>query len=281
LYDTLIIIIIITTACMASNQRSSTVVHALETILACRDNGDYFRMFDLEYPSVDALDRPVWNVTSEEIARAYRKASILVHPDKITTSLVQAGIDKGERHDVLCSQARDAFDALRQGRVALEDPDSLERVLKSWVDKVAKQEKEKEVARLGTVEERVEYMSHELSEKKRLREEEYLSMNEEIRLQMMEQRKRGLMKKKRHEERLQRDTNRISQEEEKDTKDCWSDGIPPENTMTVMNDEEGREGTVMQHHDTKDHDDNEEARMRRRKNQKRRRQTHKTKTDID
>jgi hypothetical protein len=106
-------------------------------------------------------------------------------------------------------------------------------------------------------------------------------MNEEIRLQMMEQRKRGLMKKKRHEERLQRDANRISKEEEEDTKDCWSDGIPPENTMTVMDDHEGREDTVRQHYDTKDHDDNEEARMRRRKNQKRRRQTHKTKTDID
>lgn len=179
-------------------------VRAIERILACRDTADYFGMLELERPSVDALGRPTWNVPPETIARAYRKASILVHPDKIATSLVQAGIERGAEHDRLCGQAREAFDALRQGRVALEDPGSLEQLLKASVAR-AKEDREREACGLATVEERVLHMSKELSEKKRLREEEYTSMNEEIRNQMIEKRKNLLMKKKRHEERLQRD----------------------------------------------------------------------------
>ena len=62
---------------------------------------------------MDALGQPTWAVTPAEVSRAYRKLSILVHPDK----------NPGE-------EARAAFEALNEAHRALKDPGKL---VGSWL----------------------------------------------------------------------------------------------------------------------------------------------------
>lgn len=252
---------------------------AIQKILACRDAQDYFGMLDLERPSIDALDRPVWNVSSDEIARAYRKATILVHPDKIEAALVTK-LDSNEAsfedENELRQQARDAFDALRQGRTILDDPDSLERVLKASVEK-SKKEKEVTASGLATLEQRVSYMSDTLNEKKRLREKDYEYMNQEIMHQMLERRNKGVLKKKWKE---RRDSSHWSaghgessvppEEDDNDASAKYTDHhgtTPYESSKThdaaTKTQELGQDIHV-------DLDDEEGARQRRKRNQRRR-----------
>ena len=64
----------------------------------------------LPEPEADELGQPVWNVTSAEVSRAYRKMSVLVHPDK------NSGAD-----------AQQAFEALNQAHRKLRDRGELVR----------------------------------------------------------------------------------------------------------------------------------------------------------
>jgi hypothetical protein len=57
---------------------------------------------------VDALGRPCWEVTPAQVSKAYRKLSVLVHPDK----------NPGE-------EAREAFEALNEAHRLLKDPGQL------------------------------------------------------------------------------------------------------------------------------------------------------------
>jgi curved DNA-binding protein CbpA len=59
---------------------------------------------------VDALGRPSWDVTGAEVSKAYRRLSILVHPDK------NPGDD-----------ARQAFEALNEAHRLLKDANKLVR----------------------------------------------------------------------------------------------------------------------------------------------------------
>ena len=67
-------------------------------------------MLELPLPEVDALGRPAWGLTPLEVSKAYRKLSILVHPDK----------NPGD-------EARQAFEALNLAHRALKDPGTLVR----------------------------------------------------------------------------------------------------------------------------------------------------------
>lgn len=66
------------------------------------------RLLQLPHPTADALGRPVWACTNSDISKAYRKISVLVHPDK----------NPGE-------DARQAFEVLNQAHRILKDPDKL------------------------------------------------------------------------------------------------------------------------------------------------------------
>lgn len=61
-------------------------------------------MLELPLPEVDELDRPVWRCSPEDVSRAYRRLSVLVHPDK----------NPGE-------DARTAFEALSHAQRILKD----------------------------------------------------------------------------------------------------------------------------------------------------------------
>lgn len=61
-------------------------------------------------PEADELGRVVWGSTPADVSRAYRRLSLLVHPDK------NPGID-----------AQTAFEALKQSHKLLKDPGELVR----------------------------------------------------------------------------------------------------------------------------------------------------------
>ena len=66
------------------------------------------RLLELPPPEVDALGRPAWPVSGGEVSKAYRKLSVLVHPDK----------NPGE-------EARQAFEALNEAHRVLKDQNKL------------------------------------------------------------------------------------------------------------------------------------------------------------
>lgn len=68
------------------------------------------RLLELPPPEVDALGRPTWPITPAQVSKAYRRLSILVHPDKNPSEA-----------------ARTAFEALNEAHRALKDPSRLVR----------------------------------------------------------------------------------------------------------------------------------------------------------
>jgi len=165
---------------------------AIDHILEMYHKKDYFGLLHLEYPSVDALGRPAWDVSPAQVSKAYRTLSVLVHPDKIASSQLHTK----DIHE----KARDAFEALNESHKKLKDADSLEQILKDSIA-MAKDKKEREIAGLGSIQDRVQYMSGELNEKKRLRKEQSAVLNEEIQEQMREKRRQLVERKRRALER--------------------------------------------------------------------------------
>jgi hypothetical protein len=70
------------------------------------------RLLQLPGPQLNSLSKAEWAVSSSELSKAYRKLSILVHPDKMP----------GEK-------ARQAFEQLKQAYNELRDPEKLVRRL--------------------------------------------------------------------------------------------------------------------------------------------------------
>jgi len=67
-----------------------------------------YRLLQLPGPDLDDLGRAVWNVSSSELNKAYRKLSLLVHPDKMPGP-----------------EARQAFEQLKEAYNVLGDTDKL------------------------------------------------------------------------------------------------------------------------------------------------------------
>lgn len=122
-------------------------------------------MLDLPYPDVDALGRPVWNVSPGDISRAYRKLSILVHPDK----------HPGE-------DARKAFEALSQAQRRLKDPGELEQILRDGLEAAVERRQKADAA--GSLEDRMKRMAEKKKEEHQLRKEESKTLHDEILQQM-------------------------------------------------------------------------------------------------
>ena len=140
---------------------------------------------DLPYPDVDALGRPVWNVSPGDISRAYRKLSILVHPDK----------HPGE-------DARRAFEALSQAQRRLKDPGELEQILRDGLEAAVERRQKADAA--GSLEDRMKRMAEKKREEKQLRKEESKNLHDEILQQMKDRqakaRKRQQVRESREEE---------------------------------------------------------------------------------
>jgi len=153
-----------------------TVEDAIKRILLAYTDRDYFRLLELPRPELDALGRLSWSASSIDVSRAYRKLSILVHPDK----------NPGE-------EARKAFEALNEAHRKLKDPNMLESILKEENERAKSRREETEAT--ATLDQRVLLNAKQKEEAARLRKEHSEQLNQEIVRQMKE--KQDKAKKKR------------------------------------------------------------------------------------
>jgi hypothetical protein len=79
----------------------ASVAPSLISVWSCR-------LLELPPPELDALGRPAWDVGPAAVSKAYRRLSVLVHPDK------NPGDD-----------ARQAFEALNEAHRMLKDQGQL------------------------------------------------------------------------------------------------------------------------------------------------------------
>ncbi|GAX74548.1 hypothetical protein CEUSTIGMA_g1998.t1 [Chlamydomonas eustigma] len=129
------------------------VSDSIKRILDAWEKKDYFKLLQLQEPTADDLGRPVWPCTSNDVSRAFRKLSILVHPDK----------NPGE-------DARKSFEALNEAHRMLRDPDSLCEVLRSAATRL-RAEKERSEAR-STVDQRIQLNATKNARARDMRKEE-------------------------------------------------------------------------------------------------------------
>ncbi|KAK9809584.1 hypothetical protein WJX73_004263 [Symbiochloris irregularis] len=144
-------------------------------LLAQRD-GDYFRLLELPVPEADALGRPVWSCTPSDVSKAYRRLSVMVHPDK----------NPGE-------DARKAFDALSQAHKALRDPGQLEELLNKAADTARRRRDAAEAS--ATPQERVALYAAKKEEARALQQDQGGSFQAEIRRQMLLRQQRAKRKR--------------------------------------------------------------------------------------
>eukprot|EP00798_Chlamydomonas_sp_ICE-L_P020689 gene20689-27486_t len=141
------------------------VADAISKILDHWKNKEYFMLMQLDEPTADELGRPSWPCTSGDVSKAYRKLSVLVHPDK----------NPGE-------DARKAFEALNETHRILKDPGRLEEVMR---DAAAKAVRERERAEAcASAGERVEINARKNARAKELRKEEGKNFQSTIMEQM-------------------------------------------------------------------------------------------------
>ncbi|BDA48376.1 hypothetical protein COCOBI_12-0540 [Coccomyxa sp. Obi] len=162
---------------------------AIKRILAAQKEKDWFRLLELAPPEMDALGRTVWSVPSADVSKAYRRLSVLVHPDK------NPGAD-----------ARAAFEALNEAHRLLRNRGQLEEVLKEHADSARRRKESAEAA--ATPEERVLLYAARKDAAKELQKKEGESFQTEIVRQMRE--KQLAAKRKRE----MRSTYRRQEEEE-------------------------------------------------------------------
>ncbi|KAK9917709.1 hypothetical protein WJX75_007409 [Coccomyxa subellipsoidea] len=164
---------------------------AIQRILAAKKEKDWFRLLELEPPEIDALGRTVWGVPSADVSKAYRRLSVLVHPDK------NPGAD-----------ARAAFECLNEAHRLLRNRGQLEEVLKEHADTARRRKEAAEAA--ATPEERVILYAAKKDAAKELQKQEGESFQAEIVRQMRE--KQMAAKRKRE----MRSSYRRQEDEEED-----------------------------------------------------------------
>jgi len=155
---------------------NSDEMELAQSILIMIESKDFFSVFGLPKPRMNALDKPVWDVTDSELSRAFRKKSLRIHPDKNPDP-----------------DARKAFDALNEVYQALQDP--IKRG--EWVREAAERSKRLEKNSWNPsndVSKDLEAVSAFEKEKRELKKEEADSFAAEIAKQMKTKRMRAQYK---------------------------------------------------------------------------------------
>lgn len=94
----------------------------VRAVLDAHAKKDYFACLNVRRPDCDDLGRPAWDVSDAELNRAFRRASLRVHPDK----------NKAE-------DARKAFDALGETQKLFKDPVKRAEVLRNAAEEAFKE----------------------------------------------------------------------------------------------------------------------------------------------
>ncbi|KAF8058872.1 hypothetical protein HT031_005440 [Scenedesmus sp. PABB004] len=155
-----------------------TAEDVVERIGLAFKDGDYFRLLQLPAPTLNGLGRAEWGVSGGEVSKAYRKLSILVHPDKAPGPA-----------------AREAFEQLKAAYSELRDPDKLAARLRDAEPGL--QRAAERVAATVSMTERVEQAAAAEERKAQLRQEQARSFQEEIRQQMKRRQAEAEAKKQR------------------------------------------------------------------------------------
>jgi hypothetical protein len=99
----------------------------VRAVIEAYDRKDYFACLNVRKPDCDDLGRPVWDVSAPELNRAFRKASLRVHPDKNTAS-----------------DARKAFDAIGETQKLFKDETRRAEVLRKAAEEAFREKCKKD-----------------------------------------------------------------------------------------------------------------------------------------
>jgi len=231
----------------ATNQAGLAAINQPAQLSQCSQLA-HFTILGLPAPTIDALHRPHWRVSQSEITKAYRARSRLVHPDKVHDESLKA-------------QARNAFEAIKASYAALSDESSREEVLRAYAAAVVASGALADRHNDKTLGEKVDAMGKELDERKRLREEEYTKMTDEILRQVEEKRRRAQLVREKRKEREEREEVEGGRRRIEDV--VTEKGTKTALAMAMAN------GKGKPQHDDSD-DDEDDARRRRRQQNRRR-----------
>ena len=147
---------------------------------------EYFACLNLPKPDCDDAGRPTWTTTDAELNRAFRKASLRVHPDKNS-----------------CVDARKAFDAIGETQKLFKDPARRAEALRTAAEAAFKEKCKRDPELM----------------RKRIKAQEKVdaaSYAEDMKRQRDEQRKRAAEAREKSAEATRRRRVRVRDDDEED-----------------------------------------------------------------
>ena len=195
-----------------------------EQILTAYKNQNYFKALAVAEPTSDEIGDPVWTVTAADLSKAFRKRSLLTHPDKNPND----------------AKAREAFDVLSECHQKLKNEETKTEALKAFAKKAF------EKMCLEDPELRTRAMK--MRERK-----EAGDFQEEIK----RQREKGMEKRKRKEEMRMKSKHRRRRDDDDDDDD--DDEEARKMRALIEDDDEEKEEKKKEEVDDDDDDDDENA----------------------
>jgi len=154
-----------------------------EQILEAYKNQNYFKALAVPEPTADDIGDPIWPVTVAELSKAFRKRSLLTHPDK----------NPGDK------KARDAFDVLSECHQKLKNEETKREALNAFAKKAFE--------RMCADDPELRARATKMRERKEAGD---------FQTEIKRQREEGMEKRKRKEEMKMKSKNRRGKEEDED-----------------------------------------------------------------
>lgn len=138
-----------------------------EQILEAYENQNYFKALAVAEPTSNDIGDPIWTVTAAELSKAFRKRSLLTHPDKNPDD----------------EKAREAFDVLSECHQKLKNEETKREALNAFAKKAfekmclddpelrARAMKAREKKEVGDFQEEIKRQREEGMEKRKRKEE--------------------------------------------------------------------------------------------------------------
>jgi len=145
---------------------------------------NHFDTLKLRKPTRDALDRPKWDVTADELQRAFRKRTICCHPDKVT-----------EDHE----KREKAYDKIRDAREVLEDQAKRDLYIKRYLVIVEREQRNSWTPGAGDLADETKQGQEKRQEAATMLASEASALQSEIKSQMQRHRKIVTLKKLVHQ----------------------------------------------------------------------------------